>query len=185
MKKEDDGGMRCFDGDAAISRNILKAGGIFAWALAFEQDGGVLLASDELREFLGVPAGAPFPSWDAFVEARVHPESREAVRRAADRARREPGHAISLECRIWSEKADAWRWVLIFGSADETGAAGDCVRLSGGLQDIQTRVEATGAREQEQIAQAQLQQIQANLHTGGRVELEDTLNALTTAAAGR
>jgi uroporphyrin-3 C-methyltransferase len=36
-----------------------------------------------------------------------------------------------------------------------------------------------------QIAQAQLQQIQANLHTGGRVELEDTLNALTTAAAGR
>ncbi|UUC92435.1 MULTISPECIES: uroporphyrinogen-III C-methyltransferase [Comamonas] len=36
-----------------------------------------------------------------------------------------------------------------------------------------------------QIAQAQLQQIQANLHAGGRVELEDTLNALTTAAAGR
>ena len=165
MKKEDDGGMRCFDGDAAISRNILKAGGIFAWALAFEQDGGVLLASDELREFLGVPAGAPFPSWDAFVEARVHPESREAVRRAADRARREPGHAISLECRIWSEKADAWRWVLIFGSADETGAAGDCLRLSGGLQDIQARVEAAGAREQEQIAQAQLQQERSRLDT--------------------
>lgn len=36
-----------------------------------------------------------------------------------------------------------------------------------------------------QIAQAQLQQIQANLHSGGRVQLEDTLNALATAAAGR
>ncbi|MDR3064253.1 MAG: uroporphyrinogen-III C-methyltransferase [Comamonas sp.] len=36
-----------------------------------------------------------------------------------------------------------------------------------------------------QIALAQLQQIQANLHSGGRVQLEDTLNALATAAASR
>lgn len=36
-----------------------------------------------------------------------------------------------------------------------------------------------------QIALAQLQQIQANLHTGERVQLDDTLNALSTAAAGR
>lgn len=36
-----------------------------------------------------------------------------------------------------------------------------------------------------QIAQAQLQQIQVNLHAGGQLQLDDTLNALATAAAGR
>lgn len=36
-----------------------------------------------------------------------------------------------------------------------------------------------------QLAQAQLQQIQTNLHAGGQLELNDTLNALATAAAGR
>lgn len=36
-----------------------------------------------------------------------------------------------------------------------------------------------------QIAQAQLQQIQSNLHAGGQLQLDDTLNALATAAAGR
>ncbi|MBV8248142.1 MAG: uroporphyrinogen-III C-methyltransferase [Comamonas sp.] len=36
-----------------------------------------------------------------------------------------------------------------------------------------------------QIAQAQLQQIQANLHSNERLQLDDTLTALATAAAGR
>ncbi|QXZ10296.1 uroporphyrinogen-III C-methyltransferase [Comamonas sp. Y33R10-2] len=36
-----------------------------------------------------------------------------------------------------------------------------------------------------QLAQAQLQQIQTNLHAGGQLQLDDTLNALATAAAGR
>ena len=165
MEKEDAGGMRRFDGDAAISRNKLKAGGIFAWTLVFEQGGGVLLPSEELREFLGVPVADPFPAWDDFVETRVHPESREGLRRAALNARQESGRAISLECRIWSAKAEDWRWVLIFGGMDETGAAGESCRLSGGLQDIQARVEAAGAREQERIAQAQLQQERSRLDT--------------------
>ena len=36
-----------------------------------------------------------------------------------------------------------------------------------------------------QIAQAQLQQIQANLHSNQRLQIDDTLTALATAAAGR
>ena len=36
-----------------------------------------------------------------------------------------------------------------------------------------------------QIAQAQLQQIQANLHSNERLQIDDTLTALATAAAGR
>ena len=34
-------------------------------------------------------------------------------------------------------------------------------------------------------AQAQLQQIQANLHSNERLQIDDTLTALATAAAGR
>lgn len=55
--------------------------------------------------------------------------------------------------------------------------------LAGAGMALQKYFDASSRRTQ--MAQAQLQQIQANLHSNERLQLDDTLTALATAAAGR
>ena len=149
-------------GSEAFFYRKLKAGKIFPWTLTFEQDKSVLLLSDDLREFLGYPSNDAPLEWNAFVEAHVHPDSRQALFHEAVKASRDPDYSIFLECRVWSKKTESWHWVLPFGNADEVDSARGYARLSGGLQDIQERMEAMRLREREQ---AELQRERSRLDT--------------------
>ena len=149
-------------GSEAFFYRKLKAGKIFPWTLTFEQGKGILLLSDDLRGFLGYPNNDVPLEWDTFVEAHVHPDSRSALFHEAVKASRDPDYSIFLECRVWSKKTESWHWVLPFGNADEIDPIKDYARLSGGLQDIQDRMEAMRLRE---LEQAELQRERSRLNT--------------------
>ena len=134
--------------DATFSRK-LKAGKIFTWSLTLEGEVGTLLLSDDLRSFLGYPTpGGPL-DWNFFVATYVHPDARVSLLSEALKASRDLEYSLFLECRVWSKKTEDWWWVSPFGSADEINSTTGVARLSGGIQDIQARMEAMRLREQE------------------------------------
>ena len=61
----------------------------------------------------------------------------------------------------------------------------DAMYAKGIKRIIITQFSFDNSNRRTQIAQAQLQQIQANLHSNERLQIDDTLTALATAAAGR
>ena len=143
-------------GDEAVFDRKLKAGKFFTWSLTLEQNKGILVLSDDLREFLGYVGPSQPLDWTFFVETYIHPEARAAMFQAVRDASRDLDCSIFLECRVWSQRTKNWWWMSPFGNADEIDISREYARLSGGLQDIQDRMEAMRLREQEHSLNASL-----------------------------
>jgi diguanylate cyclase (GGDEF)-like protein/PAS domain S-box-containing protein len=98
--------------------------------------------SEGLRRILGVPQGIALTR-ESFYE-RIHPEDREIVDRAVERARRD-GEALSFEIRV--TRFDGVERVV--RARGETIPAGrrDSAKVSGTIQDVTEEVAASSARD--------------------------------------
>ncbi|MQW77918.1 response regulator [Nocardioides sp. dk4132] len=88
--------------------------------------------TDQLRQILGLAAGARIPAGRRFLDL-IHPEDHAAVRAAYDRALTDGGQ-VDLAVRFLLPDGGL-RWLHVLGVSDRTGPGGDS-RLLGTVHDV-------------------------------------------------
>jgi len=146
----------------------LAAGRMGTWD--WEMKTGVIRWSDSLEQIVGIPSGSFGGTYESFVEL-VHPDDRQALRRALERATTTDDEYMS-ECRMGPPGAQTVQ--IVTQGRIVRDAFGEPIRMAGVAQDVTARHEL-----ESQLLHAQKMESVGRLAGGIAHDFNNLLTAIT------